>query len=260
MADPRAPICGQYHTSPFDGRQYACTYPRGHGPVIPAPGEQTFDHGNHAHRIWWIAMPDRPAAPADTSWVTFEPVGKSEDWTPTTTDRDGDWVSDPRGRRTYLIDAYLADPPLQDDWALLANADPDDVRANLQTLIERLVPRPVWHPEKPGNVEGIRELLADPDFDRIGGIHNDDVRALLANLDRARAELAALRSSPATEVTVPRQELAWLLGEASVSLSSSHDDRCVNGYGPDHCCTVGLEHIDAIRQAAGITNEETAHD
>lgn len=63
-----------------------------------------------------------------------------------------------------------------------------------------------------------------------------------------------------TEVTVNRQELAWLLGEASVNLSSIHEDRCVNGYGPDHCCTVELERIDAIQQAAGITDEETARD
>lgn len=132
-------------------------------------------------------------------------VAVLDSWTPTATDRHGDWVRDPRGRRTYLIDAYLADPPLQDDWALLANADADDVRANLQTLIERLTPRPLWHPDKPGDVEGLRELLADSGFDRIGSIHNDDVRALLAYLDRARAELAALRTSPPNSIPPPEE-------------------------------------------------------
>jgi hypothetical protein len=47
------------------------------------------------------------------------------------------------------------------------------------------------------NIDGIRMLLAESDFDQIGHIRNDDVRALLRALDRARGIAVALEQENA---------------------------------------------------------------
>lgn len=45
---------------------------------------------------------------------------------------------DPTQMRTYLVDYYLREDRPDDDWALLANASADDIRANLQEALRRL--------------------------------------------------------------------------------------------------------------------------